>query len=585
MKKEIKDTKAGSEKEIIALSDLEAIRLRPGMYIGQVSPMDDKIPIIIDGKLKSVEKKWSPGFIHLIVEVIENALDEAKRCKGKMKNIYVVVNLDNNAITIKDEGEGFHNAHEMHKKTKKNVVRTALEELHAGSNFKDNETNIIGMNGVGSAVTNMLSEYFSVTTINSTHYVNYEWKDFKVVKEDIRLKTRDEKLGTTITFIPTREVFPNYKWDKDVIFTYLSYKSFLIKNDPIIKNLILHGTFIQEGKEYEIPITDDFIDQNHIKVETPLGIVYLWESYQDSASLSFVNGSQCTGIHQKIVNDWCNEYFKYNLAHHFYETLISLNVPSKLMRFADQNKTKFATSRGEIEEDMYKQFNKRLMSLLAKSDIARSIETNIEDRLHSESLVKIKRAQKQSKRRISDKYSPPTKNKGCIFLTEGLCIDENQKIFVIRNNKISFVKLKSVKVDDMVLTHENRLKPIEFVNKSIKKSVCIKTSVGDIKCSENHRWFIYDKVSSEFYFEETKNIDASKHQLVKNYLAFLDSFDEVCEINESENVMVILNEKGESWNVTKTNKVTTFDEITGKFVMTPVTSLKIGDVLAKVCIK
>jgi len=407
-------------KEIVALSPYEAVRLRPSMYIGQVSLMEDKLSIIIDGKLKSVEKKWSAGFMHLIVEVLENALDEAKRCNGKMQNIYVTVNLDNNEVSITDEGTGFHNGQNIHTKTKKNIVRTALEELHAGSNFSDTDKNILGTHGVGAAVTNMLSEFFTVTTVNPTHYVRYEWHDFNVTKEEIRVKTSKDKLGTTITFIPTPELFPKYKWDKDLIVTYLSYKSFLIKNDPIIKNLILHGNFIQNGQTLSIPVVNDFIPENNIKVETPNGSIYLWESYTDSTSLSFINGSQCTGIHQKIVNDWCNDYFKYNLAHHFYETLISLNVPSKLMRFADQNKTKFATGRNEIEEDMHKGFNKRLITLLAKSDIARAIETSIEDRLHSESIVKIKRAQKQSKHKISEKYSPSTKTKGNCYLVEGL---------------------------------------------------------------------------------------------------------------------------------------------------------------------
>jgi DNA gyrase/topoisomerase IV subunit B len=153
-------------KEIIALNTFEAVRLRPTMYIGQIQPMEDKLPIIIDGKLQMVEKAWSPGFMHLIVEVLENAIDEAKRMKGKMKNIYVTVNLDSNEITITDEGGGFHKANSKHPKTKKNVVRTALEELHAGSNFVDTSTNILGTHGVGAAVTNILSEKFEVTTVN-----------------------------------------------------------------------------------------------------------------------------------------------------------------------------------------------------------------------------------------------------------------------------------------------------------------------------------------------------------------------------------------------------------------------------------
>lgn len=412
--------KSTNSKEIIALSTYDAVRLRPTMYIGQVSLMDEKLPIIIDGKLKSVEKKWSAGFMHLIVEVLENAIDEAKRCKGKMENIYVSINLDDNRVIIRDEGTGFHNAHAMHSKTKKNVVRTALEELHAGSNFVDTDINILGTHGVGAAVTNILSEEFTVETTNDTHYVSYTWNDFKIVDEEIREREKSDTVGTIIDFVPSKEIFPKYKWDQDLIVTYLSYKSFLIKNDPVISNLKIQGTFVKNGREYAIPIVDNFIPEKHIKVESGAGTIYLWPAYPDSASLSFVNGSQCTGIHQKIVNDWCNEYFKYNLAHHFYETLIALNVPSKLMRFADQNKTKFATSRGEIEDSMHKGFNKRLISLLAKSDISRIIENSIEDRLHNENIVKIKRAQKQSKRRISEKYSPATKTKGSIFLTEGL---------------------------------------------------------------------------------------------------------------------------------------------------------------------
>jgi len=409
-----------NSKEIIALNTFEAVRLRSGMYVGQISLVEEKLPTIIDGKLLSIDKSWSAGFMHLIVEILENALDEAKRCRGKMKNIIVKVNLDNNEITITDEGLGFHNAAKKHPKTKKNVVRTALEELHAGSNFIETETNVLGTNGVGSAVTNILSEKFSVITVNKTHYVRFVWEDFKIVDEEIRKRNSTDKLGTSISFIPSQEIFPKYKWDIDLITTYLSFKYFLIKNDPIINKLELTGYFIKGGKEFNIGVTTDFIPENHITVTNNFGTIYLWEAYENSCSLSFVNGSQCTGIHQKVVNDWCNEYFEYNLAHHFYETLISLNVPSSLMRFADQNKTKFATGRGEIEEQLKDAFHSKLLKFLSKSEIARNIEKSIEDRLHNENLVKIRKAQKQSKRKLLDKFSPSSRYKQNIYITEGL---------------------------------------------------------------------------------------------------------------------------------------------------------------------
>jgi len=407
-------------KEIVALNTFEAVRLRPTMYIGQVSPMEDKLPIIVDGKLKMVEKSWSPGFMHLIVEILENSLDEAKRCNGKMKNVYVTINLDTNEVTVKDEGLGFHKAHSIHKKTRKNVVQTAMEELHAGSNFSETETNILGTHGVGAAVTNILSEKFTIKTINKTHYVSFDWEDFKVINNEKRKREPNEDLGTKISFIPSPLIFPNFKWDEELLRTYLSFKAFLIKSDPIIKNLNLVCSTIKKGKESPIEITADFIEGDFIKVDTNLGSVYLWESYDNSGSLSFVNGSQCTGIHQKIVNDWCNDFFKYNLAHHFYETLITLNVPSQLMRFADQNKTKFATGRGELEEDLEKNFKTKLIKLLKKSEIGVNIEQRIEDRLHAENINKIKRAKRQSKRQISEKYSPSSKTKGTIYITEGL---------------------------------------------------------------------------------------------------------------------------------------------------------------------
>jgi len=64
-----------NSKEIIALNTFEAVRLRPTMYIGQVAPVDEKLPLVINGTLTDVQKNWSEGFMHLIVEILENALD------------------------------------------------------------------------------------------------------------------------------------------------------------------------------------------------------------------------------------------------------------------------------------------------------------------------------------------------------------------------------------------------------------------------------------------------------------------------------------------------------------------------------
>jgi len=407
------------EKEIIALNTFEAVRLRPTMYLGQVFPIDDKIPILRDGKLIQVDKTWSPGFMHLIIEILENAIDEAKRMKGKMKGIEIVVNMDTNQVTITDEGQGFHKAASKHAKTKKNVVRTAFEELHAGSNFSDTSTNILGTHGVGASVVNILSQYFTVTTVNATSYVHYSWNDFKVIEEVKRGKNDKDKRGTMVSFIPSPDVFAGFKWDEELIQTYLSFKQFLLDLDPALKGLKLRVKFIRGTQSYDVNLIKSFIPEEYITVKNKLGYVFLWPSYENSCSLSFINGSRCTGIHQKIVLDWANELFEYSLAHHFYETMIILDVPSTLMRFADQNKTKSDLGRLEIEGLMEENFKGKFIRELKGSDIAKIIDQKVEERLYSENMNKIKAAQRKSKRKISDKYTPASQKKESLYITEG----------------------------------------------------------------------------------------------------------------------------------------------------------------------
>ena len=407
-------------KEIVALDKFEAVRLRPGMYLGQVSMVEEKIPIIRDGKLQVIDKPWSPGFMHLIVEILENALDEAKRMKGKMKSIDVVVDLDTNRVTVTDTGGGFYKANSRHQKTKKNVVRTAMEDLHAGSNFIDSSTNILGTHGVGSAVVNMLSEHFSCTTVNGTHYVHYDWEDFIVTNEDRRRKEPKDVRGTTISFIPTPEIFPNFKWDEELIRTYLSFKSFLLTLDPQLKKLKIDAKFIRNGVIEDAGVTSDFLPEEKVLVKNNLGTVILWRSYENSGTVSFVNGSQCTGIHQKIVHDWANDFFQYQYAQHFYNTLIALDVPSDLMRFGDQNKSKYDVTRYEIEELLEENFKSKLIRGLKHSPISKQIEEDIEEKLYAENIRKIKKAQRTSKRKISHKYSPASRKKEFLYITEGL---------------------------------------------------------------------------------------------------------------------------------------------------------------------
>ena len=573
--------KSFNSKEIISLDIFDAVRLRPGMYIGNISPIIEKKPIIENRILIQKDKNHSIGFNHLIVEIFENALDEAKRMRGKMKEITVSVNFDNNQIIISDTGLGFHKANSKHPKTKKNVVRTAFEEIHAGSNFLDSSTNLLGTFGVGASIVNILSQNFEVTTINGTSYVHYEWKDYKVVNEDKRKKETTENRGTTVSFIPSPEVFPNYEWDEELIRTYLSFKSYLISIDPQLKKLKLNAQFVRNGVSEDAGIVENFLPDQHIAIKNTLGTIILWKSYDQSCSVSFVNGSQCTGIHQKIVNDWGNTHFGYNLAHHFYDTVVALDVPSTLMRFGDQNKSKYDVTRFEIEEIMETNFKSKLIRGLKNSPITKEIEADIEEKLYAENIRKIKKAQRTSKRKISHKYSPASRKKDYLYITEGLCIEENQKIFVLKSNKLQYIKIKDAKIGDLVLTHENRFRPIIHKNKNIKNISKIHTPEGILECSIDHRWLIYDIINKEFRFIRTKELDINNHKLVKNYLVFLESFDEIISKDIEDEKIVITNNKKEKWDITIGNAICFFDESSESFKMKSANDLKEGDLIAK----
>jgi DNA gyrase/topoisomerase IV subunit B len=128
----------------------------------------------------------------------------------------------------------------------------------------------------------------------------------------------------------------------------------------------------------------------------------------------------CSGIHQKIIQDKINNQLEDSLAHHFYETLIILNIPPKIVRFGDQNKTKFVSKREEVEPTILKHFEPILVKFF-KSEVFKRIQKNVEDRKRETELKKIRREKKSIRVKHSNKYFPPTSTKAeNLFIVEGL---------------------------------------------------------------------------------------------------------------------------------------------------------------------
>ncbi len=193
-----------SSKEIVVLSEREHILLRPTVYVGSVKSTDEKVPLVRQERIIYEEKPISVGMYKILNEVIDNSVDEAKRMKGKMKTITISISPKTNSATIKDTGNGFFKGTSINKDSGKTNIETAVSMLRAGSNFNNDEIEetLIGTNGMGVALTNVLSRRFKIVSVNETHYFEKEWIDFESTDAKTIIKKHKGELekGTEITF-------------------------------------------------------------------------------------------------------------------------------------------------------------------------------------------------------------------------------------------------------------------------------------------------------------------------------------------------------------------------------------------------
>ena len=340
-------------KDIVVLEGLEAVRLRPGMYIGTTG---------------------SKGMHHLLWEIVDNAIDEI--ANGYGDTITITLNTDGSA-TVEDNGRGI--PVDEHPTLHKSGVEVVYTTLHAGGKFNtDNYKFSGGLHGVGASVTNALSRWCNVTVYKGgkEYYIgfhSYTDEDGKthsgVPVEPLKMIGKTKKSGTKVTFLPDSDMFGNIKFNFETICSRARELAFLNKGLKIVlKDL---NTDKEESYHYEGGISDfvEYLVEGKSKLFSKpvyfeaedknfdLQVAFIYTDGYTENSFSFVNniptiegGTHETGFKSaftKVMNEYARssnllkEKEQNLLGEDFREGItVVLNVKMNNVQFEGQTKTK-----------------------------------------------------------------------------------------------------------------------------------------------------------------------------------------------------------------------------------------------------
>ena len=268
--------------DIQVLEGLEAVRKRPGMYIGSTS---------------------SKGLHHLVWEIVDNAIDEA--LAGYCDDIEVIINPDN-SITVKDDGRGIPTA--VHPKTGISTVETVYTVLHAGGKFGGGGYKVSGgLHGVGASVVNALSSWVEVKVYQhgKIHEIRFENGGHTVKPLTVVGECSPDRTGTTVTFKPDPAIFKETTvYDYDTLRTRIQELAFLNRglriilcddrnqSEPKKEEFVYDGgisAYVEMLNKNKTPIHEQIVHTMGTKDDISIEVALQYNSGYTSNVYSFTN--------------------------------------------------------------------------------------------------------------------------------------------------------------------------------------------------------------------------------------------------------------------------------------------------------
>ena len=551
------------------LSDIDHVLLRPGMYIGSIKRNTSFKHILEDGVMVFKEITYNPGFLKIFDEIVTNSVDESKRVGTNLKTIKITIK--DNSISIFDDGGIPVLKNLEHDEW---IPEMVFSSLKAGSNFDDTEGRTwAGTNGVGSSLTNIYSKEFKVSTCDGkNHFLQVFSSNMRERTKPVIKKSKSNH--TEITYIPDLEKFGLTNIDEDHL-KMIEKRIYDIAACNTSLKMYFNGNLININsfEDYIKLYTPEYFIECKKDKSWSLGIAHSQNGFQQ---VSFANvtetydgGTHVDYIMNQIIVQ-LREFFlkkhKVDIKPSELKSHIFLFLDATIINpsFSSQTKEKLITEVKEFGSTF--EVSPKLIQSILKSEIVNSILDWIQQKKNADDN-KLQRElnKKLSKVKVEKLIDAKGKDrwKCSLALFEGDCLEENTLVRVLRDGELLNVKIKNINIGDLVITHENRYQEVIALTKKIEHKNTIKTSLGDLVCSNKHRFWVYDKEKNEFYFEHVYNIDKNKHKLVKNQLCFMDALLEIEKVYSD----CILMKSGELFNVSSDHLLCVYNRILDKFEM------------------